>query len=115
MNKSKNANVEVATPSTGEINSNSITLVSTSLTEQVGPTIADYVTEAKKEMSNKITKVDNKVAKSKTINVKYFCDFIPENKKDPMYEKAMNLVPHYAHDGDIGMDIVLPQIDRNDI
>lgn len=69
------------------------------------PTITDYVNEAKKEMSTKITKVDNKVTKSKTINVKYFCDFIPEDKKDPLYEKAMEMVPHYAHDGDIGMDI----------
>ena len=75
-------------------------------TYDVGPTIADYVTQAKDEMSSKITKVDNKVTKSKTINVKYFCDFIPEDKKDPTYEKAMSLIPHYAHDGDIGMDII---------
>lgn len=74
--------------------------------EAVGPTIADYVTEAKNELGTKITKVDNKVTKAKTMNVKYFCDFIPTEKKDPLYEKAMELVPHYAHDGDIGMDLV---------
>ena len=73
---------------------------------EVGPTIADYVSEAKKEMSGKITKVDNKLTKSKTVGVKYFCDYVPENKKDPLYEKAMSIVPHHAHDGDIGMDIV---------
>lgn len=93
-------------------------LAATGVLEIPGPAITDYVTEAKKEMSGKITKVDNKITKAKTINVKYFCEFVPENKKDPLYEHAMKLVPHYAHDGDIGMDIVAtsmeydPEYDR---
>lgn len=85
------------------MNDQKITIMPSSIE---GPTMTEYVTQAKNEMSSKITKIDNKINKSKTINVKYFCDFIPEDKKNPEYEKAIKLIPHYAHDGDIGMDIV---------
>ena len=85
---------------------------------EVAPTFMDYISEAKMEMVDKIddtvnktkTKIDSKILKNKTINVKYWYDGIPD-KKDPNYEEIIKRIPHYAHDGDIGMDVTAVSVE----
>lgn len=78
-------------------------------------TIADYVEDAKKEMEEKVrlgdaklhNKISNSVSKSKETKVKYWIEGLPEDKKDPLRKKMIEkLTPKYAHDGDIGMDLI---------
>lgn len=87
---------------------------------EMAPTLMDYISEAKMEMVDKIddtvnkttSKIDSKILKNKTINVKYWYDGIPD-KKDPNYEEIIKRIPHYAHDGDIGMDIIATGVEYN--
>lgn len=80
----------------------------------IGVNISDYVASAKEEMkeemkkiNNAMSKVNNNLNKNKTVKVKYYCDYLPEDKKDPLRKKMIEkLTPKYAHDGDIGMDLI---------
>ena len=60
-------------------------------TMELSANISDYVTSAKEEMK----KINNTLTKNKTVKVKYYCDYLPENKKDPLYSQAVDMVPQY--------------------
>ena len=72
--------------------------------------IMDYLTESQLEFNDKLksnaNKFDKKISNIKTMNVKYWLEGLPEDKKDPKYKDILKKSPKYAHDGDIGMDLV---------
>lgn len=100
-----------------EIGSGDIHVINDDLS---GPTIMDYITESKMEMEEKLedkvnktkNNIDSKLLKNKTVNVKYWYDGIPD-KAHPDYSKIISRIPHYAHDGDIGMDIIATGVEYN--
>lgn len=75
-----------------------------------GTPLMDYMTSVVKEVKDVKDETTSKFSKLKrklhNINVKYVYDSLPEDKNDPNYKTILGQIPRYAHDGDIGMDIV---------
>lgn len=76
----------------------------------VAKTLEDYLTESQSKFNDKLAsnanKINKKISNIKTMNVKYWLEGLPENKKDPKYKDILKKSPKYAHDGDIGMDLI---------
>lgn len=76
----------------------------------VAKTLEDYLTESQSKFNDKLAsnanKINKKISNIKTMNVKYWLEGLPEDKKDPKYKDILKKSPKYAHDGDIGMDLI---------
>jgi hypothetical protein len=76
----------------------------------VAKTLEDYLAESQSKFNDKLVsnanKINKKISNIKTMNVKYWLEGLPEDKKDPKYKDILKKSPKYAHDGDIGMDLI---------
>lgn len=98
--------------SIGSYNHNEKSLIAIDHANELEPakTLMDYLAESQSEFNDKLksnaNKIDKKISNIKTMNVKYWMEGLPENKKDPAYKEILEKSPKYAHDGDIGMDLI---------
>lgn len=74
---------------------------------EVGPTIENAIDSKLTMVKNKI---NTKILKNKTVGVKFWYDGIPD-KKNPSYNDILKRIPHYAYDGDIGMDLTATSVE----
>lgn len=88
----------------GSIQTNKSKISTTTNTEIDSPKLMDYISDAKKTTKNttnkKVTienKLNSSLLKNNTINVKYYCEH--------------SAIPSYAHDGDLGMDIIATSVE----
>lgn len=80
--------------------------------------VFDYISDSKEEISTKIngavTKVNKNITKNKTVKVKYFCEYLPEDKKDPLYENASEMIPKYADGEKVCMDVTAYSVEYDE-